>query len=413
MCTRRRPEQDGFVPARLVRPRDPPAARGAARPARDEVWLISALAVCSALAELVLPAEEPYRSPGVPAAVLAAVSVLSLLWRRVVPLITLAVASAVVVVAAASGLNVWLVQWPAWIGLFTCFALGGRRPRVGGCALAALSVAGFLVFDRVALDATEFLSVVTIFGMAVAAGEAARSRRAAAAATAARAVAEAREQARSAEQLLVEERGLLARELHDALGHAVTVIVLQAAVGRRVYAGNPAFGHDALERIETVGRGALSELDRMLRVLNAGSEGTDKAWVQPSLTDLDELAARVRAAGREVQVHARQVELSASAGRTVYRIVQEAVTNAVRHSTSGVVLVEVDQIADQVVVEVTNPIAGDTDGPRASVAGRGLVNMGERARLEGGFLEAGPVDGAFRVRATLPALRMSPSGSRP
>ncbi|WP_216870616.1 sensor histidine kinase [Modestobacter excelsi] len=377
------------------------------------MWLITGLAVCSAFAELVLPAQEPYRSPGVPAAVLAAVSVLCLLWRHVVPLITLAVTSAVVVGTAASGLSVWLVQWPTWIGLFTCFALGDRRLRAGGCALAALGVAGFLVFDRGAFDPTALFNIATIFGIAVVAGDATRSRRTAAAATAGKEVAEARERARSAEQLLVEERGRLARELHDALGHAVTVIVLQAAVGRRVHARNPAFGHDALERIETVGRGALSELDRMLRVLHPGSQETDNAWVEPSLADLDELAAGVRAAGREVHVHTGQVQLSASAGRTVYRIVQEAVTNAVRHTTSGIVRIDVDQIADQVVVEVTNPIDSSGDGPPASADGRGLVNMGERARLEGGSLEAGPVAGDFRIRATIPALRMSPSGSRP
>jgi signal transduction histidine kinase len=401
-----------LVPSSVIRPGDPRAMRGAARPARGEVWLITGLAVCSAFAELAVPAPEPYRSPGVPAAVLAGVSVLCLLWRRVVPLITAAVASAVVVGIAAAGLSVWLVEWPAWIGLFTCFAIGDRRLRAGGCALTALAVAGYLVFDRAAFDPTGLFGIAAIFGSAVAVGDAARSRRAVAAATVGKEVAEARERARAAEQLLVEERGQLARELHDALGHAVTVIVLQAAVGLRVYARNPAFGHDALERIETVGRGALGELDRMLRVLNPGSEGTDNAWVEPSLTDLDELAARVRAAGREVHVHTGQVELSASAGRTVYRIVQEAVTNAVRHTTSGVVHVDVDQIADQVVVEVTNPIDSHEDAPLASVAGRGLVNMGERARLEGGVLEAGPVAGAFRVRATLPALRMSPSGSR-
>src|SRR4051812_25496743 len=137
MCSRRRPEQDGLVPTRVVRPGDPRAARGAVRPARGETWLITGLAVCSALAELAVPAPEPYRSPGLPAAVLAAVSVLCLLWRRVVPLITLAVASAVVAGTAASGLSVWLVQWSTWIGLLPCFAPGGCPPRGGGWRPAA------------------------------------------------------------------------------------------------------------------------------------------------------------------------------------------------------------------------------------------------------------------------------------
>jgi signal transduction histidine kinase len=208
--------------------------RGAVRPARVEVWLIPGLAMCSAFAELSLPAQEPYRSPGVPAAVLGAVSVLSLLWRRVVPLITLAVASAVVV-TAASGLSVWLVQWPTWIGLFGCFELAGRRLRAGGSAPAALGVAGYERFDRGAFEAAGLFNIATLFGIAVVAGDAVRSRRAVAAPTAAREVADAQNRTRSATQLLAEKRGRLARELHDALGHAVTVIVLQAAVGRRVY----------------------------------------------------------------------------------------------------------------------------------------------------------------------------------
>src|SRR4051812_5564721 len=113
MCSRRSPEQDGLVPTRGIRPGEPHALRRVVRSARAEVWLIIALAVCAAFAELAVPAQEPYRAPGVPAAVLAAVSVLCLLWRRVVPLITAAVAAAIVVAIAASGLSVWLVEWPS------------------------------------------------------------------------------------------------------------------------------------------------------------------------------------------------------------------------------------------------------------------------------------------------------------
>src|SRR3982751_6407675 len=93
------------------------------------------------------------------------------------------------------------------------------------------------------------------------------SRRAAAAAPEARRAAESDQRALAAERLLMQERGRLARELHDSLGHTVNVMVLQAGVGRRVFGQNPAYAQEALTAIESVGRGALGELDRLLKVL--------------------------------------------------------------------------------------------------------------------------------------------------
>ena len=95
------------------------------------------------------------------------------------------------------------------------------------------------------------------------------------------------------------------------------------------------------------------------------------------------------------------ISLTPGGARALYRIVQEALTNAVRHTSAGRIQVEVSQVADQVLLEVVN----EGNGFRDPVPGRGLVNMHERARLEGGALEAGPVEGGFRVRAVLPAVR--------
>ncbi|EIV93145.1 sensor histidine kinase [Frankia sp. QA3] len=217
-----------------------------------------------------------------------------------------------------------------------------------------------------------------------------------AAARQARTLGEAREQALAAERVLLTERGRLAGEVHDALGHTVNVMVLQAGVARRVFEDNPGFARQALADIETAGRDALGELDRLLRILHPWE--TD-AGGSPDLGDLAALAERIRATGREVDLAVEPVALSPTGSRTSYRIVQEALTNAVRHTCSGRIRVRVTPAGDLARIEVFNEGVGFA----APVAGRGLVGMRERARLEGGSLDAGPVDGGFRVLATLPA----------
>jgi len=179
----------------------------------------------------------------------------------------------------------------------------------------------------------------------------------------------------------------------------------EAGVGRRVCADNPAFAHEALETIETVGRAALDELDRLLRVLQPDERKGRTGPFAPTVADLEELVERIRVTGRPVELRADGVQLSAGGARALYRIVQEALTNAVRHSPAGPIRVEVCQVADKVLLDVTNEGAPAAD----VVPGRGLVNMRERARAEGGDLEAGPVDGQFRVHAQLPAGTVVPA----
>ncbi len=177
-------------------------------------------------------------------------------------------------------------------------------------------------------------------------------------------------------------------------------MVLQAGVGRRVFADNPAYSREALTHIESAGRGALDELNRLLRVLQSdGREALEEPFA-PTVADLEQLADRVRATGRQVSLRTDAADLPASGARAVYRIVQEALTNAVRHGSPGPIRVEVVRSGPQVRLEVLNAC----DRVEDTVPGRGLVNMAERARLEGGELEAGPVDGGFRVRAALPVM---------
>jgi signal transduction histidine kinase len=341
----------------------------------DLLWAVALLAVGTAAGVLVVTGP-PYRPVDAPAVGLAAAASLCLTWRRVAPIAVLVVASLLVIVNAAAGYAVVLVQWPVWIALFTCFSLGGVRTRLVALGVTLVGVAGWAAFDRAPIDVTELFHVAVVILVATVAGDAFASRR----------VVALTEQAR----MLAEERARLARELHDALGHAVNVMVMQAGVGRRVFTENPVFAQEALGHIERVGRDALGELDRLLRVMGPDDQPTP---------DLAELADQVRAAGREVLLVTEDVQLSASARRAVHRIVQEAVTNALRHTDSGRIEVNLAQIGDLVHLEVAN----ETRGTSAGRPGHGLLNMRERARLEGGSLEAGPVEGGFRVRATLPA----------
>ncbi|MFF4416838.1 sensor histidine kinase [Streptosporangium sp. NPDC001559] len=372
------------------------------RPAGADRWLAGALTAGSAVASLLAAAGPPYREADLPGLVLVTAASLALLWRQVFPLPVVAVVSALLIVNEAAGYAVTVVQWPAWIALFTCFSLYRDWPRRLVAALSGgLAVLGYVVFDRGQVSLLELSGITMCFLISTIGGDAALSRRAYAAAAEARAVSEARERVALAERVLLQERARLAGELHDALGHAVNVMVMQAGVGRRVFAENPDFGHEALGHIETLGRGALDELDRLLRVLDPAADGSGHTNVDPTTADLADLAGRVRAAGREVELNTGEVELPASGARAVYRITQEAVTNALRHTSRGRIRIDLTQTGDRVLLKVTN----EGDGFPEPVPGRGLVNMRERARLEGGDLEAGPVEGGFGVRVVLPVAR--------
>ncbi len=365
------------------------------RTTRLDAWLAAGLAVLAVAHALLLPSGPPYRSDDALRLLLAAAGPLALLWRQTSPLLAQAGASSVVVLNAIVGYRIGFLDWPAWIALFSCWDLGGRRLRASATLIAALGIVGFVLFDRAA-PIGSLPGIVIHFLVAAVVGDLS-SRRARATAEEARRGAVSREKALEAERLLLQERNRLARELHDSLGHTVNVMVLQAGVGRRVFGDNPTFAQQALTSIETVGRAALEELNRMLKVLQPDERGTAEPFA-PTVADLEQLAERIRSTGRRVELRTDGVDLPPSAARAVYRIVQEALTNAVKHTSAGDIRVEVTHAGSDVRLEVVNECS---ELPHPT-PGHGLVNMRERARLEGGALEAGPVDGGFRVRAVLP-----------
>ncbi|WP_443067417.1 sensor histidine kinase [Streptomyces sp. NBC_01426] len=227
-------------------------------------------------------------------------------------------------------------------------------------------------------------------------------------------------------------RNRLARELHDAVGHALSAVTLQASAARRVLDRDPVFVREALTAIEETTRRTVGELDAVLGLLREEGEGGphDPAGpgTEPAPTlagDLDGLLARSRAAGTPITAHLDPgragdwARLPAISSREAYRIVQEGLSNALRHGAGAVelriVLRDGDGERDQrphpqphghreLEITMTNPPASAASGERdrRATGGRGLRGIGERAALLGGAVEAGPHDGLWRLRAVLP-----------
>jgi len=204
---------------------------------------------------------------------------------------------------------------------------------------------------------------------------------------------------RQAEQATAAERARIARELHDIVAHHLSVIVLQAAGARA--SGKPA--GPALEKIENSGRQALAETRRLLGVLRDPDEEITLT-PQPGIGELDALADSVRAAGVPVNlvISGDRAELPAAVDVSVYRIVQEALTNVLKHAGPARADVTVGCAEEAVTIEVTDNGAGEP-GDLAPAGGHGLTGMHERAAIFGGELRAGPrPGGGFAVRARLP-----------
>ena len=198
------------------------------------------------------------------------------------------------------------------------------------------------------------------------------------------------------------ERARLARELHDSVGHALTVSTLQAGAAAQVLDTDPAFVRRALEAIAETGRTALDDLDHVLGLLREDRD-TARAPVR-DLQALDALVTGARSAGVEVglRMDGDPAALPAAVSREAYRLVQEGLTNALRHAGPVPVSVRITVEDGGIALVVDNPLP-ERAAARAS-GGRGLRGMAERAELLGGELTAGPDDGVWRLAARLPGV---------
>jgi signal transduction histidine kinase len=210
-----------------------------------------------------------------------------------------------------------------------------------------------------------------------------------------------RERDVAAREAVVEERARIARELHDAIAHNVSMMVVQAGAERRVLDGGQGSTREVLETIEQIGRGALTEMRRLVGMLR--SDNGDPLAPQPALTDLATLASQVGEAGLPVELvfEGERRELPVGIELSAYRIVQEALTNALKHAGDARATVRVRYGADSLELEIVDDGAGAA-APVPS-GGHGLVGMRERVALYGGQLDAGrQPSGGFRVRVLLP-----------
>ena len=199
-----------------------------------------------------------------------------------------------------------------------------------------------------------------------------------------------------------ETRTRLAHELHDSIGHAVTLMVVQAGAGRKVFEDDPAFAKESLGIIEQTGRTSLSELDRVLAILrDDGSTAIEPP--APDLSDLDALVARVREADIPVtlSVSGAVTSLPRDIQRAAYRVIQEALTNVMRHAQSATT-VTVDAWPAWLEIDVTNAPASIVPG-RGAGTGRGIIGMRERVAAYRGTSEIGPtLEGGYRVWVRFP-----------
>lgn len=279
-------------------------------------------------------------------------------------------------------------------------------PWVGIGAVVPMVVAGLIALDAQVLEVV-ILAVLLASGSVLVgwlAGENSRARRTYALDLAARAADRERERAR---RLAIEERARIARELHDVVAHAMSVISVRSGVARRIGDRRPEEATEALGIIETISRRSLGELRRLVAVLRQSEEpNTEQFGPAPGLADLPELISQIGAAGVGVEVHvegqARQ--LPPTEDLSAYRIAQEALTNVVRHSAAATATLSLRYRQGIVEIECidTGRYLRARPATHPSNGGHGIVGMRERVALFGGEFSAAPTAEGFRVLARLP-----------
>lgn len=292
------------------------------------------------------------------------------------------------------------------VALYTAAALRPLR-RCGWCLAATLGAHSFDVFYEGSAASSNWAAIIAVAGIFAMLDltawffgrwSAATSRRA-------RELVETR--AAMAAEAVTAERLRIARELHDIVAHAVTVMVLQASGARRQLTRNPAFAETALQSVEVVGKQAIGELRRLLEVLRSvADDDTPGTGTPETLANLEMLVRQTEATGVSVNLSTQGlVPLDPSIEMAAYRVVQEALTNVTRHAGPGshadVVLSQREQI---LAIEVDNDHSGSVPYVATQLSsGYGLVGLRERVKLMGGELSVGPRDdGGYRVHAILP-----------
>ena len=324
--------------------------------------------------------------------------------RRATPLAAAAVGAAGMAVQTTLGAAIAVGGFLAVITLTHAVALRcPRRAAVAGLVIIMGAVHLYDVLYPEEFSLPDLIGNAAIFLLVWALGRGARRWRHRTEELRERAAAQQRQQEAHVRSAIAQERASIARELHDIVAHAISVMVLQAGAARQVLDAQPQRASGPLLAVEGSGRQALDEMHRLLGILRRDDDGLVLTSVA-TLDRLPEVVDHMRATGLDVEVtvEGNPRSLPSSLEQSAYRIVQEALTNTLKHSAAKSARVLVRYTADAVEIDVSD------DGPAApqratTGAGQGLVGMRERAALFGGELSAGPdVNGKWAVRARLP-----------
>ncbi len=351
-------------------------------------------------------ADTNFRDPDVLGVVLLVLSSAPIAWRRRAPFPTLVVVGTAAVAYEAFGYPTQFSTVGVLIALYTAAAHLDRRRSLQAATFTAVGLAIVLLTARWEVTIGSIASNIVIFATVWLIGDNLQTRRANVAALRERAERAEQTRAAEAQRAVAEERTRIARELHDVVAHSMSVMLVQTGAARRVLDTDPAQATAALEAVEATGRDAMKEMRRLLGVLREDTAPSTLA-PQPSLDGLEALAQQFTEAGLDVTLEVEGTERPLPAGveLSAYRIVQEALTNALKHAGPGVsVVVKVRAAGDDLEVQVVDDGRGAAAQGNGS-GGHGVLGMRERADVCGGELVAGPrAGGGFEVRARLPVV---------
>jgi signal transduction histidine kinase len=320
-----------------------------------------------------------------------------------------------VIICLAGSVMLWL-DYPGTNALLAVplalYSVAALRPR----RTTVLVVIGALVLLVPPLTITQqntstfLVAAVVVFLVGAFAGDGVRARRLYAEALELRAEQAEHERELEAREAVIQERTRIARELHDAVGHTVNVMVMQAGAGRLASATDPAKSVEALTAIEDLGRATLGDIDRLLGLLREDDDDGATRTPTAGIRELPALVDRLATAGLDIdlRIEGDRTIVPGPVDAATYRIVQEALTNAVKHAAGSQVKARVTIGADSLGIEVTDsgaPSSGSGAMAPPTGGGRGLIGMQERVDALGGELRAGlRADGEFAVHADLPMI---------
>ncbi len=335
-------------------------------------------------------------------AVAAAAMTVPLAWRRMAPVTVSVLAFGVLVIMdlTGRGLDSAYIMAVLIVAFYSVGAYLERRQAVAGWAIAVALLA-VLIGVESGPGAGDFLFVGSIVSGAWALGMGLRSRSEEGAAHAERADRLQLEREALARQAVADERARIARELHDVIAHAMTIVVVQTSALRRKLLRQQADEDEQLQMIEQTGRQALQEMRRLLGILRTEETELDLSPT-PGLADVPDLLRQLREAGLEVdvRVEGQPRPLPVGLDLTAYRVVQEALINVLKHA--GTARTTLTTRYDDAHLDVVVSNWGGRPVTTSLPGGHGLVGMRERVLLYGGSFDCGPVDDGFVVHARLP-----------